>query len=164
MKRWAVAIVLGLVASSLGGCAMQGETCVDWVNFESAADLAESSDLVIIGERVRADGSSSRYGADAAAHVIRVDRVLKGELDESEIRVLSLAPTCQGEGAERYPEGDQLATEGTVKYFLDRSEGSWTTITAYQGAVAVPADGVLPWDPAAPTPAPTPTPTPSATP
>ena len=152
MKRWGAVVAVALVVA-LGGCAVEGVTCVDWVTFETPADLAEAADLVVVGEQLGTDGSTARFGVDATAHTIRVDRVLKGELDDTEIRVLSLPATCS---TSDYPDGDQLAAPGTVQYFLDRDAGQWQTVTSYQGALTVPADGSLPWDPAAPTPMPSP--------
>ena len=149
MKRWGAAIAAVALIAALAGCGTTSVTCVDWVTFKTPADMAEAADLVIVGEQIATDGSSGRFGIEATAHTISVDRVLKGELDETEIRVLSLPATCS---ASEYPDGDQLAIPGKVQYFLDYEDGEWQTLTSYQGAVGVPADGILPWDPAEPTP------------
>ena len=151
MKRWGAAMAAVALVGALAGCGTRTITCIDWVIFETPADLAEAADLVIVGERIAPDGSSGRFGIEAAAHTIRVDRVLKGELDVTEIRVLSLPATCS---ASEYPDGDQLAIAGEVQYFLDFEDGEWQTLTSYQGAVEVTADGIPPWDPAEPTPTP----------
>ena len=144
-------LVAALLAAGLTGCT-QTTTCVDWVHFETPADMADAADLVIVGEQVGRDGSTGRFGLDARAYMVRVDEVLKGELGDDEIRVLSLPATCSGG---EYIAGDQLDVDGPVQLFLTRSEGEWQTLTSYQGVLSV--SGSLPWVPE-PTPAPSPTP------
>ncbi|TBN57376.1 hypothetical protein EYE40_08175 [Glaciihabitans arcticus] len=135
------------------------EPCLSWVDLSDPADAAEAADLVIIGEEIGPDGTESYFGTPgiATVHRVHVDQVLKGTLDDQEIRVLSVPESACGTGpVDRYPNGDPLDVSGPAEYFLTDDEGQWRTQTPSAGVMMIPADGVLPWDPTGPTPSPAP--------
>ncbi|TBN57374.1 hypothetical protein EYE40_08165 [Glaciihabitans arcticus] len=150
MKR--LLLVALILAAGLTGCTQT--TCASWVDFRTPAEMADSADLVIVGEETGTDGVTFSMGVSATAHTVRVDEVLKGELDVAEIRVVSLPDSCGATG-DFYPEGDPIEVDGPAEFFLVRSDGNWTSLTPFESAAVIPAEGTLPWNP---TPTPTPTP------
>jgi len=150
---------VGLLLAALTGCGpeLQVTTCRDYVSFEGdPSALAESSDLVFVGEVLASDGLTLFNEVDAATYRVRIDEVLKGEFNDSEIRVVSVPDGCTtaGEAAE-YSDGDQLDIDGDAQFFLRETDGSWTTFSPFEGVFPVDSNGELYWDPSAPSPSPT---------
>ena len=152
-----------LATSVLSGC-VTSMSCAGWIFFESPADLAKDARLVVVGESENTGETVQLMGVQAAVHEIAVEEVLKGELDGDAIRVASTPDACSAVEGTYYPEGDPLAVDGPAEFFIYYHEGVWRSPTPFQGAIPIPDDGILPWDPDNPTPGPTPTVSPSPTP
>jgi len=152
---------VALLVSALAGCSLFATTtsiCRDYVSFEGdPAALAEAADLVFVGEVLGDDGVELFNEVDASAYTIRVDEVLKGDVSESELRVISIPDGCTtpGEPAD-YSRGNQLEVEGKAQFFLSMTGGKWTTFSPFEGATPLGPNDELYWDPAAPSPTPTP--------
>ena len=151
--------VVGLVvvALALSGCSdpvLQTTQCVSYADLSDAQAKADVADLVIVGEELGPDGVTGLHGVDATAHTIRVDEVMKGELEESEIRVISSPDACGAD--DLYPNGDPLATTGTTQFFISRVDGKWTSASPFVGGVPVGANGELHWKPNPPSATPEP--------
>ena len=147
-------VVLALVLTGCSEPALQTTTCMLYEDLSDPSAKADVADLVIVGENLGTDGVSPLYGVNATAHTIRVDEVMKGELEPAEIRVLSSPDACAADDV--YPEGDPLAETGATQFFLTRIDGQWTSVSPFVGAEPLGPNGELHWDPAAPSPTPTP--------
>ena len=161
--RSSLAVISLLGTAALSGC-MSVQGCAGWHFYDTPADLARDARLIVIGESTDTGETMQVMGVQAAVHEIAVDEVLKGELDEETIRVASTPDACSGVEGTYYPQGDPLAVEGPAEFFIMYHEGVWRSPTPLQGAIPIPEDGVLPWDPDNPTPSPTLTVSPSPTP
>ena len=109
--------------------------CVDWVRFETPQDQYDKAGVVLIGKSVSRAGETSIYGSKATTHLVEVERVLKGDPGDGNLRISSMPPTCTG--GETYPDGDPLDTAQRVIIFATKQGGDWFTMT--------PAQGVLPF-------------------
>ena len=156
MRRLQVVGLVGaaLVLAGCSGSVLQVTQCASYVDLSDPQAKADVADLVIVGEELGTDGVTGLYGVDATAHTIRVDEVIKGELDEREIRVVSSPDACAGD--ELYPDGDPLATAGSTQFFITRVDGKWTSVSPFVGGVPVGANRELHWDPSVPSPSPAP--------
>lgn len=160
-SAWLVSILIAPVL--LTGCTTS-VSCAGWHHFETPADLAKDARLVVIGESEDTGETVQLMGVQAAVHEITVAEVLKGELDEQTIRVASTPDACSGVEGTYYPQGDPLAVDGPAEFFIVFFDGVWRSPTPFQGAIPIPDDGNLPWDPDNPTPTPSPSATPTLSP
>lgn len=144
VARLAGAVVVLALAQSLTACTTE-HVCVSPHWYDSVDELADDADLVVTGQVIGTDGTERLYALDATVHVVEVDRVLKGDIEAGELRVVSTPETCSG-GRGLYPDGDPLDTDDEVQMFLHRDKTFWRTQTSLQGVVPIPADGTLPWD------------------
>lgn len=153
MKRILATICAGLILLSGSGCGGYeagsggyevGATCVDWVRFDSVQAEFDDASLVVVGKPVREDGTTRVYGYEAQAHLVDVERVLKGDAEEGTLRISSMPQTC-GED-EAYPEGDPLDTGESLLIFARDYEGDWYTLTPTQGVHAFDPQADLPFD------------------
>ncbi|QCO98588.1 hypothetical protein FCN77_13885 [Arthrobacter sp. 24S4-2] len=131
---------VGLLVTVFGtGCSIipsgGTETCVDWVRFETPQDQYDKSGMVLVGKSVGKVGETSIYGYKATTHLVEVERVLKGDPRDVNLRISSMPQTCTG--GESYPDGDPLDTDQRVIIFATEQGSEWFTMT--------PAQGVLPF-------------------
>ncbi|MEQ6896292.1 hypothetical protein [Microbacterium sp. KR10-403] len=136
--------VCALGSAALAGCAGGpfggGGTCVDWVTFSTPADALEDASYAVIGTIAGQDGTADLYSYEVNAWTVQVDQWVKGAGDD-ELRVLSAPETCS-EGSP-YPTGDPFgAASGPQLILLTDMDGTWTSITPWQGVVAAPGGAV----------------------
>ena len=83
-------------------------------------------------------------GVEMPVYAIDVAGVYRGDAPER-LEITAAPLTCMGDGVSEYPAGlDPLATDDELLLFLSDAEGSWRTMTPYDGVV--PFDGVLPFE------------------
>lgn len=141
MRRFAGLAQVGLLVAITGsGCSFVpgggAATCVEWVRFQTAQDQFDNAGMVLIGKPVSQDGETSIYGYTATTHLVKVERVLKGDPGNGNLRISSMPQTCTG--GESYPNGDPLQANRRVIIFATKQDGQWFTMT--------PAQGVLPFE------------------
>lgn len=152
--RWWLAlggvVVLG---AAVCGCTVGGpsvvdvEACVLWEDDSDPQHAYEASDAVAVGTVLRADGTVSMYGLDAAVHEVAVTEVVKGAIDGDVIKVAATPVTCAGA---TYPDGDPLDVTGPVIVFLSAPNDDtpvWRLIAPSDAVLPLPADGTMPFDP-----------------
>ena len=93
-----------------------------------------AADLVVVTSSSTRDGTEHILGVDAHAYEVRVDEVLKGQVDGGRVRISSMPDPCSG--SPEYPDGDPLHTSDALLVFATRQDGEWFTLT--------PLDGTLP--------------------
>jgi len=141
--------VCTLGSAALAGCAggpFGGGTCVDWVAFSTPADALEDSSYAVVGTVAAQDGTAELYSYEVNAWTVQVGQWVKGTGGD-ELRVLSAPETCSD--GSPYPTGDPFAVaSGPQLIVLTDLDGTWTSITPWQGIVAAPG-GVVPeaWPP-----------------
>lgn len=138
-------VVAGVAALALlSGCSalpfLPGtvtQECVSWVALDSQQMMAESAQLIVVGEVVERVGDEDLLGGVARVYRFAVDEASDPELVGTEIEIASRSDGCS---TDRYARGDQLATAARVAVFLSTDEqwGGLATLT--------PFDGVLPAD------------------
>ncbi|WP_284751822.1 hypothetical protein [Arthrobacter sp. efr-133-R2A-120] len=117
--------------------------CVDWVRFETPQDQYDKVSLVVIGKSVSQVGKTSIYGSKATTHLVEVERVLKGNPGEENLRISSMPQTCSG--SDSYLDGDPLDAAERVIIFATRQGGEWFTMTPAQGVLPFPKGAELPF-------------------
>jgi hypothetical protein len=117
--------------------------CVDWVWFETPEDQYDNAPVVLIGKSVSLAGESTIYGSKATTHLIEVERVLKGDPEDGNLRISSMPPTCTV--GETYPDGDPLDTAERVIIFATKHGAEWFTMTPAQGVLPFPQGSNLPF-------------------
>ncbi|WP_298255071.1 hypothetical protein [uncultured Arthrobacter sp.] len=110
-------------------------SCVSWAGFPTLQDKYDAADLVVVASSAARDGTAPVFGADAHAYDVRVDDVLKGDLDEPRVRISAMPDPCSGRA--EYPEGDPLDTSEPLLVFATVQDGEWFTLT--------PTDGTAPF-------------------
>ncbi len=148
MRRIAALLLLVLGSSLwLTGCitvpGTTSETCVDWVHFDNTQEIFNQAGAVVIGTPLRLDGQTSIYGYSAQAHVVGVEKVLKGDVVGDTMRISAMPETCTGSVS--YPEGDPLETSRRLIFFLTKDGGEWFTFTPAQGVLSFDRGTTLPF-------------------
>jgi hypothetical protein len=166
------AAVAAALTGGLTGCAAvgsttstteAGETCADWVTFETPRDAAAAAGVVLRGTVAGQDDTAPMHGVDANRWLFDVEQVLERpepdgdaepppevEVEPGErVAVVSTPETCTAGGP--YPGGDPLdpATglgdeTGSVIVLLSDGGGVLHLITPFQGVLTPAADGSLP--------------------
>ena len=130
-------LVAGVLSTGCDLIPVSGaETCVDWVWFETPQAQYDNASMVLIGNSVGVDGETSIYGYEATTHLIKVERVLKGDPGDGPLRISSTPQTFTG--GESYPEGDPLQTDQRVMIFATQRDNEWFTMTPAQGVLPLP--------------------------
>jgi hypothetical protein len=157
MRRGVVAAVLfaagGVAAAPACTSLAAGESCFDWVIFDTPADAVEDADVVIRATVAESAGTVELWGTRANAWRLDVEEVLAGSmlgvLAGEELEVVSTPFTCGASGA--YPDGDRLDTREPVVVFVedDTTFDVVRTLSPYDGVVAPAPDDGLPaaWPP-----------------
>ena len=148
MRRIAALLLLVLGSSLwLTGCGIvpgtTSETCVDWVHFDSPQEIFSQAGAVVIGTPLRQDGQTSIYGYTAQAHVVEIEKVLKGDAVGDTMRISAMPETCTG--GVSYPDGDPLETSRRLIIFLTKDGGEWFTFTPVQGVLFFDKGTTLPF-------------------
>ncbi len=136
-------VVAGIAATALlSGCSalpfLPGtvtQECVSWVALDTQQMMAESAQLIVVGEVVERVGDEDLLGGIARVYRFAVDDASDPELVGTEVEIASRSDGCS---TDPYARGDQLATDERVAVFLSTDEqwGGLATLT--------PFDGVLP--------------------
>jgi hypothetical protein len=132
-RRRSAAIAALALLLTTSGCALlgPGESCVEWVQYESDERLREAVDAVIVVEAPERDGDAWLHGAPMHAYRVEALAVEQGDVAVGdELRVVSMAQTCSGAD---YPDGDPLDDDGPLRLFLQQIDGVWRTPTPYAG-------------------------------
>jgi len=137
-------VVCGWGSAALAGCAGGPfgavGTCVDWVAYATPADALADVSHAVIGTVGGQDGTTGLYSYEVNAWTVHVDRWIKGSGDD-ELRVLSAPETCSD--GSPYPTGDPFAAaSGPQLILLTDLDGTWTSVTPWQGIVPAPDDAV----------------------
>ncbi|NJC23956.1 hypothetical protein BJ994_003032 [Arthrobacter pigmenti] len=147
MRRVSAGVLIALGAA-LGTSGCSGETvsgaCADWVLFETPQDLFDHAPLVLVGRPIAEDGQQRIYGYDAQIHVVSIEKILKGDIEQDEIRIASMPQTCTDVSVV-YPRGDPLDIDQRVIIFASEQEGQWFTITPEQGVLSFAEGEELPF-------------------
>jgi hypothetical protein len=144
--RTSALLVTATIAASvsLAGCSalpfLPGTTtqeCVSWVDLDTQQMMAESAQLIVVGEIVVRVGEEDLLGGLARVYRFAVDEASDPKLVGAEIEIASRSDGCS---TDPYARGDQLDTDERVAVFLstDEQSGGLATLT--------PFDGVLPAD------------------
>lgn len=144
--RTSALLIAAVIAAALGlgGCSALpplpgtvSQECVSWVALDSQQMMAESAQLIVVGEIVERVGEEDLLGGIARVYRFAVDEASDPALVGTEIEIASRSDGCS---TEPYARGDQLATDERVAVFLSTDEqwGGLATLT--------PFDGVLPAD------------------
>jgi hypothetical protein len=169
------ALATATLAVGLTGCVAvgstgttSGESCVDWVTFESPDEAAADAGVVLRGSVVERDGTARFFGVEAHRWQFDVEDVLdrpaptggvepppEVEVSPGErIAVVSTPETCTAGGS--YPGGDPLdpatglgGADGSVIVLLtdgdgEGGDGELHLITPFQGVLTPDLDGSLP--------------------
>jgi len=99
--------------------------------------------MVLIGKSVSQVGETTIYGSQATTHLVEVERVLKGDPGDGNLRISSMPPTCTV--GESYPDGDPLDTAERVIIFATKQGAEWFTMTPAQGVLPFPQGSNLPF-------------------
>jgi hypothetical protein len=122
------------------------ETCVSWVDYETAQDAFDDTALVVVGTAEPTGGTRNVFGTNVPVYAIDVAETLKGSAPDN-LEVTPTPLTCMGDGVSEFVDGvDPLATSDELILFLYDDEGSWRTITPYDGVLPLPGDGTLPFE------------------
>lgn len=119
--------------------------CVSWIDWETPQEAYDDSRLVVVGTAEPTGASRNVLGVAMPVYAIDVAETLKGEAPD-DLTVTPAPLTCMGDASE-FPDGvDPLATDDELVLFLHLDEGTWRLINPYDGALPVPADGMLPFE------------------
>jgi hypothetical protein len=122
--------------------------CVSWVDFETPQEAYDDARLVVAATAEPTGATRNVLGVSMPVYAIEVTETLKGEAPD-DLTVTPAPLTCMG-GASEFPDGvDPLATDEELIVFLHLDERVWRLITPTDGALPMPADGVLPFEVAA---------------
>jgi hypothetical protein len=153
MRAQALVMTAIVIACALTGCSPISEACADFPDYESPEDMGRDASLVIVGTSAPSHATATVLGVPAAVHRIDISLVVKSESDAYDldsIVVASTPATCQDGGY--YPDGDPLDTDETVEVFLyQQDDGTWVTLTPFDGVLPVAQGEPIPWTPAAST-------------
>ncbi|MHA7246945.1 hypothetical protein [Arthrobacter tecti] len=147
MRKFSAGVFLALGASlGTSGCGVDIGTvaCAGWVWFETPQDAFDEAELVLVGRPIAEDGQQRIYGYDAQIHVVSIEKVLKSDVEQDEIRIASMPQTCTDVGVV-YPNGDPLDMDQRVIIFASEQEGQWFTITPEQGVLSFAEGEELPF-------------------
>jgi hypothetical protein len=121
------------------------QTCVSWVDYETAQEAYDDANLVVVGNAVPTGATRDVFGVPMPVYAIEVSETLKGEAP-AELEVTPTPLTCMGD-ASQFPDGvDPLATDDELVLFLYFEAAGWRPITPYDGTLPMPDDGVLPFE------------------
>jgi hypothetical protein len=144
-RAFAVALAVAAGFGMLTGCTTV-ETCVSWVDYETAQDAFDDTALVVVGTATPTGGTRNVFGTDVPVYAIDVDETLKGSAPDR-LEVTPTPLTCMGDGVSEFVDGvDPLATSDELILFLYDDEGSWRTITPFDGVLPLRGDGTLPFE------------------
>ena len=144
-RGFAAALVVAAGLGMLTAC-VRTETCVSWVDYETAQDAFDDTALVVVGTAEPAGAMRNVFGTDVPVYAIDVAETLKGSAPDR-LEVTPTPLTCMGDGVSEFVDGvDPLATSDELILFLYDDEGSWRTITPYDGVLPLAEDGTLPFE------------------
>ncbi|MCY0905372.1 hypothetical protein [Arthrobacter sp. H14-L1] len=118
-------------------------TCVDWVHFDTPQDIFNQAGVVVIGKPLSQDGQTSIYGYTAQTHLVKIEKVLKGDTGANTMQISAMPETCTG--GVSYPDGDPLETSRRLIIFLTKDDGKWFTFTPAQGVLSFDNGTALPF-------------------
>lgn len=150
MRRQPPAVLVAFLACGLtAGCGLfpgsRTEACVDWIRFETAQEIFDSAELVVVAKPTGTDGETNIYGYSARIHLLEVETVLKGQPGTGPLRIASTPETCTG--GISYPHGDPLENSQRMLIYATQQQGEWFTVTPAQGAVPLEEGATLPFKP-----------------
>ncbi|WP_284233706.1 hypothetical protein [Arenivirga flava] len=133
MRTMRTAAALLLAAPLLSGCTA-GETCYDWVVYDSVERMHADASLVVAAGRIEPAGTTTWSGVQANRYDVSGSPVLAdGSIQEigMQVQVLSTPETCSGG---TYPDGDPMLGAQQVRLYLSEDEdGTLRTLTPHQG-------------------------------
>lgn len=140
--------------TALTGCAVTpptleaSEVCVSWIDFELSQDMFDNAEAVVLAEPHEVERRATLFGVEVGVYELAPNGVLKGDVGDGTIEVLSTPLTCQADGR-RYPEDrDPLEVDDEVIVYLSSTEdGGWRTLSPYDAVEELPEDGTLPFLP-----------------
>lgn len=130
MKRRIVALaVVAAISFGVTSCShgeffgLTSETCVSWVDFDSAEAAFDDASVVVIGYATPTAITSEVLGIDARVYEVQIGEVLKGDVAPGEIiSVVSTPVTCTG--GDPYSFGDPLDTSAEIVLLLNQPAGA----------------------------------------
>ena len=146
MRPVRLSAVIVLVASALSGCGLTSSACIDYIQYETPAAMAEAADLIVVGTQTATDRTTDLYGARLLVFEVTVENVLKGEAQDGVIEVVAPPGDCFESGST--VEGELLGDAGHTEFFLLDGKSQWLTLSPFQGAEPVVSGSPLPWEPA----------------
>ena len=146
MRRRGIAVTL-VVATGVGmltACSPTG-TCVSWHDYDSPQALFDDTRLVVVGTAEPTGETRDVIGVPMPVYRIDVEETLKGEAPDP-LEVTSAPLTCMGDASE-LPDGvNPFETPDELILFLYADTGGWRAMSPFDGVLAMPADGVLPFE------------------
>jgi hypothetical protein len=141
-RPWVFAGALVLVSGALTGCVSGG--CPGWHDYSDPGERFRDSALVVVGT-AEPPGWWPELFSDDAVYDIRVERGLKGDVDEGDVlRVESISDHC---AETPFPDGDPLDTDDLVVVFLfERPGGGLRTLTPFSAVTPVDSADELPFE------------------
>jgi hypothetical protein len=141
----AVLVTAGVVLGMSTACVTQ-QACVSWVDFETPQDAFDDAELVVVGTALPTGDTRQVFGVPMPVYAVDVAETLKGDAPD-DLQVTPAPLTCMG-GASEFPDGvDPLATDEVLVLFLHPDDSGWRLITPFDGALPLPEDGSLPFEP-----------------
>jgi hypothetical protein len=138
----ALVVVAGL--GTLAACSPTG-TCVSWHDYDSAQSLFDDTRLVVVGTAEPTGTTREVIGVAMPVYRVDVAETLKGEAPDP-LEVTPAPLTCMGDASE-FPDGvNPFDTTDELIFFLYADPGGWRAMTPFDGVVALPSDGVLPFE------------------
>jgi len=137
--RRSAAVALTAAVVMLSGCSTlpfltQQQECVSWVTFDDQQALADSAQLIVVGEVIEQVGTVNLLGGDARLYRFEVMEASDERFASLTIEIASRSDGC---AAEPYGFGDQLDTTARIAVFLatDEQWGGLATVTPFDGVV-----------------------------
>lgn len=147
MARFLLVAGCGVAVSACASTAV-GESCFDWVLFDTPEDAADAATVVVRATTVESSGTVPLWGVQANVWRLDVEEVLAGSMRGAvageEFEIVSTPFTCGSSGA--YPDGDRLDTGRPVVVLIEEDTmfDVVRTLSPYDGVVPASPDGGLP--------------------
>ncbi|TXK17309.1 hypothetical protein [Homoserinibacter sp. GY 40078] len=144
-RRLAIAsLALLLAAPALSGCVGTPQTCVSWVDFADADDMAASATLVVVGVAEPATRTIELLSGQAELHRVSIEEVRQGDFDADELWAAAPRDYCVADAPQ--PSEDPIPVGERVVLFLNPAKGSpapgdlekvdaWSTLTPHAGVL-----------------------------
>jgi len=145
IRSLAVGAALALAASTLSACSLvTSQACVSWVDFADEQAAFDDATLVVVGVADAADGTVELTSGPGDRHRIAVERVLKGDVGGGELWAAAPRDYCTEDPPQ--PAVDPIPTGERVVLFLHPVGSSWSGMTPWWTARALPEGAPLPFD------------------